>query len=109
LFWKPANSATEADFNHTLLALTDFLLSLRDWVKEGSDPFPIAERAESDKNLQRQISFYRSRLKSFVSDAVCRPAVLIPSTVPKRLNDTLSHVADRNSLTVAVRRPATTR
>ena len=41
------------------LALTDFLLSLRDSAKEGSDPFPIAEHAETVTNLKRQVSFYR--------------------------------------------------
>jgi len=88
---------------HLPLALTDFLLSLRDWIKEGSDPFPIAERAESDKNLQRQVAFYRSRLMSFVSEATCHPAVLIPSTTPKRLSEILARIADKDAVAIAIR------
>jgi hypothetical protein len=33
LFWKPANSATEADFNHTLLALWNQLFAGNSWVE----------------------------------------------------------------------------
>jgi hypothetical protein len=88
---------------HLPLALTDFLLSLRDWVKDGGDPFPIAERAESDKNLQRQVAFYRSRLRSFVADATFRPALVIPSSVPKRLSEILTRIADKDAVALAIR------
>jgi hypothetical protein len=88
---------------HLPLALTDFLLSLRDWVKDGSNPFPIAERAESDKNLQRQVAFYRSRLRSFVSDASCHPSVVTPSVMPKRLAEILTRVADKDAVGLAIR------
>ena len=88
---------------HLPLALTDFLLSLRDWVKDGSDPFPIAERAESDKNLQRQVAFYRSRLRSFVSDARCHPSVVTPALMPKRLSEIFARVADRDAVGLAIR------
>lgn len=88
---------------HLPLALTDFLLSLRDWVKDGSDPFPIAARAESDKNLQRQVAFYRSRLRSFVSDATCHPSVVIPSVLPKRLSEILTRVADKDAVALTIR------
>lgn len=88
---------------HLPLALTDFLLSLRDADKEGGDPFSIALRAEADKNLQRQVSFYRTRLVSFVSESTCRPKTTIPSDIPKRFTDILNRLADKDTVSLATR------
>jgi hypothetical protein len=88
---------------HLPLALTDFLLSLRDSTKDGSDPFPIAEQAESDKNLQRQVSFYRSRLKAFVADSARTPRLVIPSDIPKPFSQILTRIADKDVVALATR------
>ena len=88
---------------HLPLALTDFLLSLRDFGHEGDDPFPIAEQAQSQQNLQRQVSFYSSRLRSYVSDVTCRPQVVTPAEVPRRFSDLLNRVADKDILALAIR------
>lgn len=88
---------------HLPLALTDFLLSLRDSDKEGSDPFPIAERSEADKNLQRQVAFYRSRLSSFASESICRPKVSVPAEMPKRFSDIVVRIADKDVVSLATR------
>ena len=85
------------------LALTDFLLSLRDWAGEGGDPFPLAERAETDTNLKRQVAFYRSRFEGFVSESPARPVVIVPTAIPKRLSEILSCIANKDAVTLAVR------
>jgi hypothetical protein len=84
------------------LALTDFLLSLRDWAKEGSDPFPIAERAETVTNLKRQVTFYRLRLQAFVAESMCRPSASVPSDIPKRFADIFGRIGDKDAVTLAV-------
>lgn len=86
---------------HLPLALTDFLLSLREYEKNGDDPFPIAQQAESKQNLQRQVAFYSSRLRAFVDEAVTRPKTVIPTEMPKRFSGILSRVADRSMLELA--------
>lgn len=88
---------------HLPLALTDFLLSLRDYAKEGTDPFPVAEQAESQQNLQRQVAFYRSRLRSYVDDATCRARVVTPNDIPRRFTEVLSRVADKEVLALTTR------
>jgi hypothetical protein len=84
------------------LALTDFLLSLRDWATEGGDPFPIAERAETVTNLKRQVSFYRLRLQAFVSESTCRPSASVPSDIPKRFADIFGRIGAKDAVTLAV-------
>lgn len=85
------------------LALTDFLLSLRDWADEGGDPFPLAERAETDRNLKRQVAFYRSRLEAFVSESPSGPDVVVPAAIPKRFSDILDRIADKDAVALAAR------
>ena len=80
------------------LALTDFLLSLRQHAKEGDDPFPIAEQAESQHNLQRQVAFYRSRLKAFADDATGHAKRVTPTDIPRRFSEMLARVGDRDVL-----------
>src|SRR5205814_6578497 len=84
------------------LALTDFLLSLRDWARDGTDPFPIAEQAEADANLRRQVSFYRSRLRAFVADAALTPRQVVPDEIGKRFADIFDRIGDKEVLTLAL-------
>jgi hypothetical protein len=107
--WRPSGLfewLVNNDRLHVLrltLALTEFLLSLRDYSEEGNDPMPIAERAESQQNLRRQVGFYSSRLRSFVEDVACRPRQVLPSEVPRRFSDSVTRVADKKILTLAAR------
>lgn len=107
--WRPSGFTEWLNENSRLrvsrlpLPLTDFLLSLRDSSNDGTDPFPIAALAEADKNLQRQVSFYRSRLHAFVADAISRPRPVVPLDVPKPLSQILGRLADKDSVALAVR------
>ena len=76
--------------------LTDFLLSLREYAKEGNDPFPIAQQAQSRQNLQRQVAFYTSRLKAFTEDAVVRARVVTPTELPKAFSERVKDIADKH-------------
>lgn len=84
------------------LALTDFLLSLRAFSSEGQDPFSIAEGAEADKNLKRQVAFYRTRLDSFVKEMSYKPGTLVPTTLPTTLKTLEGRVADKANFSMVI-------
>ena len=107
--WRPAGllewlkEQNRLDVRLLPLALTDFLLSLKDWAQESGDPFPLAERAETDRNLKRQVAFYRSRLEAFVSESPSRPDIVVPAGIPKRFSDILDRIADKDAVALAAR------
>ena len=80
------------------VALSDFLLSLRQLSTEGADPLAIASQAEQDKVLRRQVTFYRTRLESYMADISRKPPPLITSGVPKTFAQFVNRVADKDIL-----------